>query len=78
MQYDGQDMIGPLQNKETRRDEANEYRKNVTLFYAPISVMQMQSTPVGGWKRKDCVPVTVGVPPVSSGTVDPFNLSTLP
>lgn len=40
--------------------------------------MQMQSTPVGGRERKDRMPVTVGVPPVSSGTEDPFNLSTLP
>lgn len=74
MQYDGQNMIGPLYNKET----SNEYRKNLTLFYALISVMQMQSIPVWGWrKRKDCLPMTVGVPPVSSGAEDPFNLSTL-
>lgn len=29
-------------------------------------------------ERKDCMPATVGVPPVSSGTEDPFNLSTMP
>ena len=52
MQYDGHDMIGPLQNKETPRDYANEYRKNMTLFYAPISVMQMQNTPVGGGRGR--------------------------
>lgn len=43
MQDDGQDMIGPF--KETRSDEANECKKNVTL-YASISLMQIQSTPV--------------------------------
>lgn len=31
-----------------------------------------------GRERKDCMPATVGVPPVSSGTEDPFNLSTMP
>lgn len=41
MQYDGLDMIGPLQNKATPSDDANEYRKNLTLFYDQISVMQM-------------------------------------
>lgn len=52
MQYDGLDMIGPLQNKATPRDEANEYRKNLTLFYAQISVMQMQSALVGGGRGR--------------------------
>lgn len=59
MQFDGQDMIGPLfpsikkrKRKNAPRYDANEYRKNPTPFYAPISVMQMWSTPVGGGRGR--------------------------
>lgn len=74
MQYDGQDMIGPFM--ESRRDEANEYKKNLTLLLC-FDYADTKRTG-GGRKRKDCVPVTAGVPPVSSATKDPFNLSMLP
>lgn len=42
-------------SKETSKDEANEYRKNLTLFHASISFIQKQSTPVvGGRGRIAC------------------------
>lgn len=63
-------MIGPLQGEETARDESNEYRRNLTLFFLFLCYAN-KGRAVGGVERKDCVPVTVGVPPVSSG---PFNL----